>query len=1377
MGTSTTYTATGSNVFNNTFDYFNNSFHNADLDNGLFTVLGTMNYATSTFAATVTSFDAHLSTQSGSDLLTIRNGFTSTWNSASETVTTSGNQVFLNNSLVGTYSFSNQDLAFSFSSGNNNPVTLGAIMDAVAYQNTATTRPDFTENVSFSFGTSAGSVSAPSAAIEVGFLPTPVISPAEIDFNANLSGTVATYPNTPVYILPNAHVTGHTGFVTNNQGQQEVWEPRWSTVSVSFVNANPGDRLIFDTSTKFVDGTAIGVNNGTIEFSEDAILVGPGWPGPNQILVDHVTGDEPVSGVNPDLDYILQSIQYENVSGSPSSSVQIAVSIGVATQYVIGPSLLGLGGSFFPLVDNEPQRVFTVNLTPLPTVVTEAATVTAGGSVTGTAGTAGTGALAGDSDANGFSLSISAITGGTLGSAVHGSYGDLTLQADGSYGYAAGATATELSNIAAASGPVTDAFTYSVSDGHGGVSPATLDIDLDATKPTIAAIAFSPASGELIRGATDTITLTLSNMGTVDTSHGAPTLTLNDGGTATYDAGKSTATTLAFDYTVTATDITIPSLAVSAVNLGGAVIDNTSGVAVASSLSVTGLSQSGPQVVNPSTLDFSDVAGHPHFLTSYTSGEFTIQVGGRNAFGDWSDVSPIGSSGSYLSGDVPGETFSLTNSARTFGIHSIDLNGDSGAGTGLAVKYTFTGADALGGAHTASFTTDAVWGWQTFALPSDFSAGLTNLSFTTSGPGFADFDNIVLDDPFTPTVTSITARPTAGDLGPGTKVTFSVTMSDSVTVPGGTTPFLTLNDGGQATYTGGSGTKVLTFVYTVGALGSGQNVSSLAVTGFNGNGAPIVDAHIATDPADLSGVTGFASGQQIDTTAPTIAAVVTSGLGIDAGGNAPPGLLGAGSTVTLTVDFSENVTVAGGPPSLKLSNGGIATYAGGSGTDALAFTYVIAVGQNTTDLAVKALALNGASITDGAGNRAVLAGAATNPAGILPIDAGPKIVILPSGVTQTTTYNLDGSVHDIAFAGITGKSFTAYDTTYNANGSIHDVLYSGFTGQAYTSEDVLYGANNKPASATYSNGMTQTWTYNPDNSLHDVAFAGITGKSFTAYDTTYNADGSIHDVLYSGFAGQAYTSEDVLYGANNKPASATYSNGMTQTWTYNPDNSLHDVALAGMTGRSYTSSDTTYNADGSIHDIAYAGVTGQTYTSYDVLYGTNNKPASATYSDGMTQAWSYYPSGVLEEIQQQNVTGKSYTALENDYDASGNLTISNTTNTDGSHTIAGHQNGLTLSGTPGADKIIGGGLNETFSFTGPFGHDTLGDFASHISGPGHDTLSLPEATFQNLTQVMASTVFINGGALIIADGTDTISVPGLTQAAMLANPGSFSFHA
>jgi hypothetical protein len=46
-----------------------------------------------------------------------------------------------------------------------------------------------------------------------------------------------------------------------------------------------------------------------------------------------------------------------------------------------------------------------------------------------------------------------------------------------------------------------------------------------------------------------------------------------------------------------------------------------------------------------------------------------------------------------------------------------------------------------------------------------------------------------------------------------------------------------------------------------------------------------------------------------------------------------------------------------------------------------------------------------------------------------------------------------------------------------------------------------------------------------------------------------------------------------------------------------------------------------------------------------------------------------------------------------------------------------------------------------------------------------------------LTQVIAATTFSKNRALITVDGADTVSVPGLTQAAMLANPGSFSFHA
>jgi hypothetical protein len=105
-------------------------------------------------------------------------------------------------------------------------------------------------------------------------------------------------------------------------------------------------------------------------------------------------------------------------------------------------------------------------------------------------------------------------------------------------------------------------------------------------------------------------------------------------------------------------------------------------------------------------------------------------------------------------------------------------------------------------------------------------------------------------------------------------------------------------------------------------------------------------------------------------------------------------VLNAGKVVTLTVNVSENVivTTTGGTPTLTLNDGASATYASGSGTSALAFTYTVAAGQNTADLAVTALNLNGGTIKDGAGNTAVVTGAATNPAGTLQIDTTASTV-------------------------------------------------------------------------------------------------------------------------------------------------------------------------------------------------------------------------------------------------------------------------------------------------------------------------------------------------------------------------------------------------
>src|SRR5262249_54311134 len=154
-------------------------------------------------------------------------------------------------------------------------------------------------------------------------------------------------------------------------------------------------------------------------------------------------------------------------------------------------------------------------------------------------------------------------------------------------------------------------------------------------------------------------------------------------------------------------------------------------------------------------------------------------------------------------------------------------------------------------------------------------------------------------------------------------------FSAPVTVAGGT-PTLALNDGGTAKYVSGSTSNALTFSYTVAA---GQNAADLTLAASNAlalNGATIRDA--AGDNAVLAAANGYspAGTLQVDTVAPTIAAITTS----PSTGQAAPG-----GTVTLTVTFSEPVTVAGGTPRLTLNDGGTATYVSGSSSKALVFSY------------------------------------------------------------------------------------------------------------------------------------------------------------------------------------------------------------------------------------------------------------------------------------------------------------------------------------------------------------------------------------------------------------------------------------------------------
>ena len=68
----------------------------------------------------------------------------------------------------------------------------------------------------------------------------------------------------------------------------------------------------------------------------------------------------------------------------------------------------------------------------------------------------------------------------------------------------------------------------------------------------------------------------------------------------------------------------------------------------------------------------------------------------------------------------------------------------------------------------------------------------------------------------------------------------------------------------------------------------------------------------------------------------------------------------------------------------------------------------------------------------------------------------------------------------------------------------------------------------------------------------------------------------------------------------------------------------------------------TWNSDGTVNNIHYYDVTGQAYTDDDVVYA-NNKPVSATFSNGMTELWTYNSDG-SSEFLSNNVEGTSYTS-------------------------------------------------------------------------------------------------------------------------------------
>ena len=266
----------------------------------------------------------------------------------------------------------------------------------------------------------------------------------------------------------------------------------------------------------------------------------------------------------------------------------------------------------------------------------------------------------------------------------------------------------------------------------------------------------------------------------------------------------------------------------------------------------------------------------------------------------------------------------------------------------------------------------------------------------------------------------------AGEVSTGAAVAITLTLSEAVTVnTSAGSPILSLNDNATATYDANASDPsagTLAFDYTVGAT---DYTTDLAATGINLNGATIQDANGVN--ADLAGAVQDLG---LDVNAAVVTAVTTS----------QTGEVAAGPLVKLTLTMSEGVTVntSLGAPTLTLNDGAEATYdaaASDPSVGTLVFDHMVGAADQTPELAVTQVNLNGATIEDANGNAADLSGAVSGFASgqfALNLQVGPAVVtaLAPSqtgelNAGQTITMAL--AVSDAVTVNTSGglPSFTA----------------------------------------------------------------------------------------------------------------------------------------------------------------------------------------------------------------------------------------------------------------------------------------------------------------------------------------------------------------
>ncbi|MEK7801384.1 MAG: arabinofuranosidase catalytic domain-containing protein [Pseudomonadota bacterium] len=256
----------------------------------------------------------------------------------------------------------------------------------------------------------------------------------------------------------------------------------------------------------------------------------------------------------------------------------------------------------------------------------------------------------------------------------------------------------------------------------------------------------------------------------------------------------------------------------------------------------------------------------------------------------------------------------------------------------------------------------------------------------------------------------------------------------------------------------------------------------------------------------------------------------------------------AGTPIVFPVNLSENVTVTG-TPRLAMDIGGVtryATYASGSGTSVLNFSYTVQAGDFDADgISVSSpLDLNGGSITDIGGN-------ATTLTFIPPVTSGIKVQAYSAAFTTIPVDDTNKTAAGFNIAGAPNGSTYNYTITSSGGGgsitgsgtiSADPQVFTGINVSALLSGTLTVSATITAASGT-GNAKTGTVAYTNSftgvlDGLPATASAFSTRRLATAYTGSLlrvrrASDNAEQDIGYTGTGDLDTTSLTTFCGVSS----------------------------------------------------------------------------------------------------------------------------------------------------------------------------------------------------------------------------------------------------